>query len=68
MQQLRSWKASFEALGECKALPHLDLSANAICAEGAGRLAGVLGSCTALAHLDLSYNTIGAEGAGRLAE
>eukprot|EP00961_Rhodomonas_salina_P288964 3904760-Rhodomonas_salina.3 len=55
-------------LSECKALSHLALSYNCICAEGAGRLEEVLRECKLLAHLDLSCNGIGDEGAGRLAE
>ena len=45
----------------------LDLSAIAVGAKGAGRLAAVLPQCTSLAHLHLGYNNIGAEGAGLLA-
>eukprot|EP00961_Rhodomonas_salina_P083173 1117503-Rhodomonas_salina.1 len=54
------------ALGECKALAHLDLSGNELGDEGTRRLAEVLKECKALAHLDLSHNGIGDEGAGRL--
>jgi hypothetical protein len=49
-------------LAQCRALSHLNLSANWIGAGGTERLAGVLGQCTALAHLDLSHNDIGVYG------
>jgi len=42
------------ALGECKALSHLDLSENGIGDEGAGRLAGELGECKTPSRLVLS--------------
>ena len=45
----------------------LDLCANKIGDEGAGRLEAGLGQCASLAHLDLRGNRIGGEGAGRLA-
>ena len=44
----------------------LDLCANKIGDEGAGRLEAVLGQCASLAHLILGGNEIEAEGAGRL--
>ncbi len=56
---------------QCRALAHLDISINAIGADGTGRLAEVLVQCPALARLDLRHNgdrhnAIGAVGSAKL--
>ena len=54
-------------LPQCRALTHLDLSADNIGDSGAESLARVLAQCPALNHLSLTVNQIGEAGAESLA-
>jgi Ran GTPase-activating protein (RanGAP) involved in mRNA processing and transport len=45
-------------LGQCASLAHLDLSDNAIRAEGVQSFTAVLPQCASLARLDLRWNDL----------